>query len=249
MRRVENQGMSDRSRRSRAESAADRIAQAALRAGAGVRLGTREDLRLLCGVSVGTLHEALRMLQATGEVSVRSGPGGGVFAGEHTALASMLRDVTRAASTTPDFAETLRVLNALVPLLIDAAIAALDPGGVDTLTATLSSLETAARADLRMFVRSSLEMFAVVVALAPPGLLHTMLGSLLRTEIPTLSTLTDTIDPVWRDAVNRHLASVQTMVAALLANDGDAALVAFRSSDFIAIFVAIAARESRRGHT
>src|SRR3546814_2652311 len=53
---------------SRAEAAAEQIAELARSAAPGTRLGSREELRALCGVSVGTLHEALRLLQSTSEI-------------------------------------------------------------------------------------------------------------------------------------------------------------------------------------
>ncbi|MFY9672109.1 MAG: hypothetical protein WAK44_29540, partial [Trebonia sp.] len=49
--------------RSRAEQAADHVAGLAAAAPPGTRLGTKEDVRARCGVSVGTFNEALRLLQ------------------------------------------------------------------------------------------------------------------------------------------------------------------------------------------
>ncbi len=46
----------------------------------GLRLGTKEELRLKHDVAYGTLNEALRILQQRGYVSSRTGPGGGLFA-------------------------------------------------------------------------------------------------------------------------------------------------------------------------
>src|SRR4051812_45210697 len=45
----------------------------------GARLGTKEDLRRTYGVAVGTVNEALRILEARGLVRARPGPGGGLF--------------------------------------------------------------------------------------------------------------------------------------------------------------------------
>src|SRR2546428_13996659 len=68
----------------RAERAAQRIAERARGATPGARLGTKTELREWCGVSVGTVNEALRLLQSRGVVAVRPGPRGGVFGGRNT---------------------------------------------------------------------------------------------------------------------------------------------------------------------
>src|ERR1700755_2280859 len=63
----------------RPEQAAERLAGLAAAAEPGARLGTKEELRALCGVSVGTFNEALRLVQARGLVTVRAGPVRGPF--------------------------------------------------------------------------------------------------------------------------------------------------------------------------
>jgi DNA-binding FadR family transcriptional regulator len=48
----------------------------------GHRLGTKVELRDHFGVALATINEALRILQAQGKVTIRTGPGGGVFVAE-----------------------------------------------------------------------------------------------------------------------------------------------------------------------
>ncbi|MFH8559453.1 hypothetical protein [Streptomyces sp. NPDC017988] len=74
---------------SRAEQAAQRIAALAEAAEPGARLGTKEALRALCSVSVGTFNESLRLLQARGQVTMRPGPGGGVFVAAQSPMARL----------------------------------------------------------------------------------------------------------------------------------------------------------------
>lgn len=69
------------SRLSRAEALAREIEEevAAGILNTGDRLGTKDDLRLRFGVAVGTVNEAIKLLDARGLVEARPGPGGGVF--------------------------------------------------------------------------------------------------------------------------------------------------------------------------
>ncbi len=226
--------------RRRADVAADLIAAAARQVPAGTRLGSREELRAMCDVSVGTLHEALRLLQATGEIVVRPGPGGGAFAGEKSALSGMLRDVHQLDPGEADFAQAARVLNALAPLVMEDAVAFIDEVGTQRVREALAALEDAREADLRTFVRASLEVFATVVSLGPTGVLTVMAGSLLRTQVAALHDVVDEVDPAWRDVVDRHAVAVGRLVDAIEAGDAARALATCRNPEFMGLFVALA---------
>src|SRR2546430_9196320 len=71
---------------SRPEQAAEEIATLAANLEPGARLGTKDEIRAHCGVSVGTFNEALRLAQQRGIVRVKSGPGGGLFADRQSPL-------------------------------------------------------------------------------------------------------------------------------------------------------------------
>src|SRR5882757_6150164 len=71
---------------SRVDIAVDSIAAIAQAASPGARLGTKEEMRGRSGVSVGTFNEALRLLQSRGLVTVRPGPGGGLFAAQQSPM-------------------------------------------------------------------------------------------------------------------------------------------------------------------
>lgn len=58
------------------------VAAMVLEQPAATRLGTKDELRRQFKVSSATMSEALRLLQSRGIVSLRTGPGGGVFAAE-----------------------------------------------------------------------------------------------------------------------------------------------------------------------
>ena len=66
----------------RAEEVANRLAALAEGSPAATRLGTKAELRAHFGVSSATMSESLRLLQARGLVTLRTGPSGGVFTAE-----------------------------------------------------------------------------------------------------------------------------------------------------------------------
>src|SRR4051812_46758310 len=80
LRRADSEPRATAPAATRPEQAAELIASLAAAAEPGDRLGTKDELRARCGVSVGTFNEALRLVQSPGVVTVRPGPGGGLFA-------------------------------------------------------------------------------------------------------------------------------------------------------------------------
>ncbi|WP_084126312.1 hypothetical protein [Demequina sp. NBRC 110054] len=224
-------------RRRRAETAADQIASLARAAAPGDRLGSRVELQHLCDVSVGTLHEALRLLQATGEISVRTGPGGGVFAGDASPLTELLRSGGSHGPVT--FGEAAAVLNAVAPLVVGAAIDHMDDEAADRLRARLSSLEGSARGPLRSFVRETLELFATVVSIPPGGMARTVASAVMRVQIESLSRIEGPIDDEWRDVVDDHARAASRFVDALVRRDLPAALGIREEPAFVAVFVRI----------
>ena len=221
----------------RAAVAAETIADLARHAAPGTRLGSRDELRARCGVSVGSLHEALRLLQSTGEIVVRTGPGGGVFAGESSALSALVRSVRHADQAPTDYADVARVMRALSPLIIEDAIAAIDDDGIRRLRTQLDRLTVAAHAPLQDVVRVSLELFATIVGIPPAGALAVVAGAVLRTQLDLLAQLAGaTADAGWRAAVDRHVEAAGVLVEAIVARDLDAALAARGRPEFMALF-------------
>src|SRR5215831_12544171 len=108
--------------RSRAEQAADHVASLAAGAPPGTRLGTKEDVRARCGVSVGTFNEALRLLQTRQVVTVRPGPGGGLFVTDQPATVRLGNSLLELDAGQATVADAIRVRNALDPLLIEDAL-------------------------------------------------------------------------------------------------------------------------------
>ena len=109
-------------RQTRTELAAARLAGVAEAAAPGDRLGSKDELRVLCGVSVGTFNEAVRLLQARGMVTLRPGPGGGLFAAEQSPMVRLGNSVLALDGDPSSVADAVRIRDALDPLMIEEAL-------------------------------------------------------------------------------------------------------------------------------
>ncbi|WP_234334238.1 FadR/GntR family transcriptional regulator [Streptomyces sp. NRRL B-1347] len=177
---------------SRAEVAAQRIAAMVADAEPGERLGTKEELRATCGVSVGTFNETLRLLQSRGLVTVRPGPGGGLFAAEQSALRRLGNSVL-ALDTGTDTGqadgkraeEARRIRDALVPLLVEDALWHASPADVAALRQELAELAGAARqADAVAFAAADHRLRTRLAAVSPNSLLRSLYATLLPVAEP-----------------------------------------------------------------
>jgi DNA-binding FadR family transcriptional regulator len=106
----------------RAEQAANLIAELAGSAQPEKRLGSKDDLRRRCSVSVGTFNEALKIAQGRGIVSLRRGPGGGVFAARQSPMVRLGNQILAIEDSESVVAEAQRMRNALDPLVIEDAL-------------------------------------------------------------------------------------------------------------------------------
>jgi GntR family transcriptional regulator, transcriptional repressor for pyruvate dehydrogenase complex len=84
-------------------------------------IGTKTDLQRALGVSPGTLDQALRVLQARGQVQLRPGPGGGIFASEPSAALRLNHLVLDLKNEAVKVADSLAVRAALEPLIMTEA--------------------------------------------------------------------------------------------------------------------------------
>ncbi|RBQ17913.1 GntR family transcriptional regulator [Spongiactinospora rosea] len=177
--------------RSRPEMAADHIAAFARAAEPGARLGTKEELRARCGVSVGTFNEALRLVQARGLVSVRPGPGGGLFAAEQSPMVRLGNAVLALADAQTSVADAVRIRNALDPLLVEDALWHASPADIAEMREVLADMARAAGTpDATAFTRANWRLHKKIAAVSPSQVLRSIYTGLLEViETHTLAVL------------------------------------------------------------
>ena len=170
-----------------AERAADRIAGLARSAEPGTHLGTETELRALCGVSVSTFNEALRLLQARGLVSARPGPGGGLFAAEQSPMVRLGNTMLALDTEHTSVAEAIRIRDALAPLLIEDALWHASPADIAEMRAILDEMARAAEAENATSANSCAPRTRDGPRPAPSGwgrlLLERSAGTVLRTSM------------------------------------------------------------------
>lgn len=169
----------DRSQ-TRPERAAETLAGMAASAAAGDRLGTKEELRIRCGVAVGTFNEALRMVQARGLVTVRSGPGGGLFASRQSPMVRLGNSMLTLDEDAASIAEAVRLRIALDPLLVQDALDHASAHDIATLRAELDHMKGAVgNGDSTAFLRASHALHARIADISPSAILRSFYLTLL----------------------------------------------------------------------
>ncbi|MFE6366006.1 FadR/GntR family transcriptional regulator [Streptomyces sp. NPDC057806] len=190
----------------RAERAAQRVTELVGSVPPGSRLGTKEELRTLCEVSVGTFNEALRLLQARGLVTVKPGPGGGIFSAEQSPMVRLGNSVLALDARANDVADAVRIRDALDPLLIEDALWHASPADIAGLRRHLTAMENAvAAADPVAFVHANWRLHAAIAGISPNVLLSSLYTHLLDLiESHTLSVLPTAEQPLGEYITDRH---------------------------------------------
>ena len=165
----------------RPERAAEQLAAMAMASSPGDRLGTKDALRTACGVSVGTFNEALRMVQARGLVTVRSGPGGGLFASQQSAVVRLGNSMLALDDDAASVADAVRLRDALDPLLVQDALEHASAHDITALRAELDQMKVAAKAgDSTAFVRANWALHARIAEISPSAMLRSFYLNLLE---------------------------------------------------------------------
>lgn len=209
----------------RAERAADSVAELIGSVPPGSRLGTKEELRTRCGVSVGTFNEALRLLQARGLVTVKPGPGGGLFSAEQSPMVRLGNSVLALDAQANDVADAVRIRDALDPLLIEDALWHASPADIAGLRRHIAAMEHAVEAaDPVAFVHANWRLHAAIAAISPNPLLSSLYTHLLDLiESHTLTVLPTGDQPLPQYIAHRHELH-RDLVEALDRRDRDEAL-------------------------
>lgn len=213
---------------SRAEQAATQIAALIGGRPPGAGLGTKEELRVTCGVSVGTINEAIRLLQARGLVTVRPGAGGGLFVAEQSPMVR-LGNAVQSLDVADSAADAVRIRDALDPLLVADALWHASPADLDALRGHLAEMDDAAQhRDGTGFIRADWALHARIAGLSP----NTLLRSIYLSLLDLVQSHTLTVPVVTHFPAPTGLVSYMTdrhrnraaLVEAIAARDSDTAL-------------------------
>jgi DNA-binding FadR family transcriptional regulator len=177
-----SRGPQDSWRPSRAEAIARQIQARILDAslGDGVRLGTKEDLRREYGVAVGTVNEAVRLLETQGLVSAKPGPGGGLFVtspSSHVRLNHLILALREEGNTGAD---CLAVRNALEELVLLDAARVCTPEDLRDLREILEELARH-KDDADGFLRANWALHRRMAEMSPNAVLRAVYITLLDT--------------------------------------------------------------------
>jgi DNA-binding FadR family transcriptional regulator len=140
---------------SRAESVAREL-ESEILAGVdpGTRIGTKDELRQRFGVAVATVNEAVRLLELRGLISVRPGPGGGVFVARPAVRVALTHLVLGLRSDPATFEEMLEVRDALEPAVCLAAAREHRASDIRDLNRLVTAMEAAVDDPLEYFIQN-----------------------------------------------------------------------------------------------
>lgn len=216
-----------------AHVAAERIAAMVQKYTPHARLGTKNELRNAIGVSVGTFNEALRLLQSRGLVSVRSGPGGGIFVANQSPIVRLGHSVLALDADETSVADAVRIRNALDPLLVADAVRHSSASDIHSMRKPLHIMAAAVdQMDATAFTRANWSLHAKIAEVSPSAILRSFYSSLLEIiESHTMFVLpaTEPLSDYLRERYELHAALVDA-IEARAADKADALIHAHNTS-------------------
>lgn len=209
----------------RAEQAANLLAALAEKARPDERLGSKDDLRRRCSVSVGTFNEALKIAQARGIVTLRRGPGGGIFAARQTPLVRLGNQILAIEDSESVVAEALRMRNALDPLVIEDALLHSSAADVLAMREEVKAMKQAmADGDLAAFLHRNWRFQARVAGITPNLMLRSVFLSLLEILEQHAVTLYAPGNEPLPEVLQKRFRLYERMADAMETRDRDAAM-------------------------
>ena len=221
---------------SRAEMAANHIARLAAGVQAGERIGSKDDIRHVCGVSVGTVNEAIKLAQERGIITSRPGPGGGIFASDPSPLSRMNGWFRSAASDYSALDEAIQIRHALAPLLVDEVLARITDADQRVLNGLLIEVRRTRDAhDLLGFIWAVWNVHEHFAGIGRSQLLNSLYLSIMDVGTSHLRARLEAGDQTGQSEPAVYFEGlaevVEDFVAALSARDADAAVDALRRTD------------------
>ncbi len=217
---------------SRAEQAADQIARLSSGIPSGERIGSKDEIRQICGVSVGTVNEAIKLAQERGVITSRPGPGGGIFASDPSPASKMNGWFRSAAADSAALRQSIQIRDALAPLLVSEVLDALtddDLSEFDTLLLELRRTRTGR--DVGAFIWATWNVHEYFAGIGNSQLLNSLYLSIMDVGTSHLRARLEASDervPLYFDGLAQV---VEDLVAALKDRDSDAAVDALRNTD------------------
>jgi DNA-binding FadR family transcriptional regulator len=211
---------------SRAEAASQILGEIVRSSKPSARLGTKEELRRLCEVSVGTFNEALKIAQNRGIVALRPGPGGGIFSQAPSAIVRLGNLFLELDNDEQTVAEAVHVRNGLDFLLMDDALEYRTSTHLVQLRSGIVAMRQAViDANPTEFMRSNWHLHAVLANISPNSILRNFyLGLLEVIEQHTLAVQPAREQPL-QDYIEYRLALHERMVDAVESQDARLARV------------------------
>lgn len=146
----------------------------------GQRLGTKGALQVECGVSKGTFNEALRLLQHRGVITLRPGPGGGLFAAEPTPMARLGNSLLALDADSTTVEDAMRVRDSLEPLLASDAVDHGSLNDVRDMWACVDEMRTAVEVnDAKRFLEANWALHRRIAEITPNQLLRSIYLNLM----------------------------------------------------------------------